>query len=189
RQVVDESVMEDYSRVSRRSAVEDQSVVDDLDSGSPPATPRAPRRDSEAERAEAKPILAQQVENSHQLLNKYTALLGQTEHTARLLLDSQWQGAEADEVLAAEQARQEALEQERREQEERERLERQEREAAEREAQEEREREAREKASKAPERGKPGVGRARARGTTRGAVYPREEEEYLPLHQDYGNLL
>lgn len=40
-------------------------------------------------------ILAQQVDNSHQLLNKYTSLLGQTEHTARLLLDPQWQGAEA----------------------------------------------------------------------------------------------
>ncbi|KAG9051393.1 hypothetical protein FS837_008490 [Tulasnella sp. UAMH 9824] len=116
-------------------------------------------------------ILAQQVDNSHQLLNKYTALLGQTEHTARLLLDPQWQGAEADEALAAEQARQEALEQERREREERERLERQEREAAERAAQEEREREARERASKVSERGKPGIGRARGRGTTtRGTV-------------------
>lgn len=201
-------VVEGDSRISGRSFVEDQSMMDDLDSQTPPATPKASRGGEGLEQS-ARPtrrtreeelqttlyqmrsinsvlleyldalneternnrILAQQVDNSHQLLNKYTALLGQTEHTARLLLDSRWQGAEGDEELAAEQARQEALEQERREREERERLERQEREAAERAAQEEREREAREKAAKTAERGKPGVGRVRGRGgITRGAA-------------------
>ncbi|KAG8935445.1 hypothetical protein FRC01_000052 [Tulasnella sp. 417] len=192
-------IAEGESRISGRSFVEDQSMLEDLDSQTPPGTPKPSKGDGETEPT-ARPtrrtreeelqttlyqmrsinsvlleyldalneternnrILAQQVDNSHQLLNKYTALLGQTEHTARLLLEPQWQGAEADEALAAEQARQEALEQERREREERERLERQEREAAERAAQEEREREARERASKAPGGGKPGVGRSRS---------------------------
>ncbi|KIO17456.1 hypothetical protein M407DRAFT_32882 [Tulasnella calospora MUT 4182] len=151
-------VAEGESRISGRSVVEDRSMLDDLDSQTPPRTPKASKGDGETENA-ARPtrrtreeelqttlyqmrsinsvlleyldalneternnrILAQQVDNSHQLLNKYTELLGQTEHTTRLLLDPQWQGAEADEVLAAEQARQEALEQERREREERER--------------------------------------------------------------------
>ncbi|KAG8901225.1 hypothetical protein FRB99_005466 [Tulasnella sp. 403] len=88
-------------------------------------------------------VLTQQVENSQQLLKKYKALLVQTEHTSKLLLDPLWQGAEADEIHAAEIAEAEAREREKRLQEEQERLERLERERIEKEAAEQREREAR----------------------------------------------
>ena len=35
------------------------------------------------------------VEQTSQLLDKYVAILGQTEHTTKLLLSPEWEGAEA----------------------------------------------------------------------------------------------
>ncbi|KAG8967725.1 hypothetical protein FRC03_009418 [Tulasnella sp. 419] len=106
--------------------------------------------------------LLEQVESSHRLLNFYTSLLGQTEHTTQLLLDPGWQGALADEEHAAEQARaEERRKQREKEEQERARIleqERIEREEKERQAAEERER------AKA-ERGR-ADGRGRARGST-----------------------
>ncbi|KAG8999985.1 hypothetical protein FRB94_008817 [Tulasnella sp. JGI-2019a] len=109
-------------------------------------------------------ILLQQVNNSHELLNKYTAVLSQTEHTARLLLNRQWQGAEADERYAEGEAERQMREREREERETRERKERLERERIEKEAEEERKLEEQERKAKASEpRGRGGI-RARGRG-------------------------
>ncbi|KAG9035340.1 hypothetical protein FRB95_011491 [Tulasnella sp. JGI-2019a] len=120
-------------------------------------------------------ILLQQVNNSHELLNKYTAVLSQTEHTARLLLNRQWQGAEADERYAEGEAERQMREREREERETRERKERLERERIEKEAEEERKLEEQERKAKASEpRGRGGI-RARGRGVpvpVRGSTPP-----------------
>jgi methylase of polypeptide subunit release factors len=82
--------------------------------------------------------LAVRVDETQQLLDRYVAIMGQTEHTARLLINPGWRGAEADELAAYNEAQEALREQERLRREEEERLERErlEREKAEREAQE-----------------------------------------------------
>ncbi|KDQ21807.1 hypothetical protein BOTBODRAFT_141870 [Botryobasidium botryosum FD-172 SS1] len=117
--------------------------------------------------------LATKVDQTSQLLDRYVAILGQTEHTAKLLLNPEWEGAEADELLLwkeAQEARKEQIRQEkeraRLEELERERIENEKREREEREEREKREREA------PPTRGR-GRGRVRASGVPSSAVRGR----------------
>jgi len=78
--------------------------------------------------------LVTKVHQTKQLLDRYVSILGQTEHNARLLLDPNWEGAQADEARILEEKRRE--EQARREHEEARRREEAERERRETEARE-----------------------------------------------------
>ncbi|KAJ7218035.1 hypothetical protein GGX14DRAFT_439352 [Mycena pura] len=92
--------------------------------------------------------VATQLEQTEGLLNKYVSIVSESEEFARLMFDDEWQGAEADELMIAQQqreaeriAREEHAAaaqrlQERLEQEERERVEQKEREQAAKEKQE-----------------------------------------------------
>ncbi|KAF8633423.1 hypothetical protein AX17_004594 [Amanita inopinata Kibby_2008] len=88
--------------------------------------------------------VAAQLKQTDALLNKYIDMLSKSEDFSRLILDEQFQGAEADEELL-EQERKEAAEKARREAEERALAERRERERREREEQERLEREEKER--------------------------------------------
>ncbi|KAL6302117.1 hypothetical protein BKA93DRAFT_737588 [Sparassis latifolia] len=122
--------------------------------------------------------VANQLEHTNALLDKYVMILSKSETTAKLILDERWKGAEADEeTLEREQA--EAEERARREEEERVLAAQRERERLEREEQErkeriERERLERERAEASKSTGRGGVRgvrgtRASMRGT-RGAA-------------------
>ncbi|KAJ7811335.1 hypothetical protein B0H14DRAFT_2860281 [Mycena olivaceomarginata] len=49
--------------------------------------------------------IAAQLEQTEALLNKYVAILSGSEQFARLILDDQWEGAEADETFIAQEQR------------------------------------------------------------------------------------
>ncbi|WWD22005.1 hypothetical protein CI109_106493 [Kwoniella shandongensis] len=113
--------------------------------------------------------LAERVQQTSALLDEYTAIMGQAEHTQRLIMNPKWTGSvdDATALLAEEQARQAAeqaalIEAERKAE-------------AARLAEEEKERRERERASEAPSsgrgrgRGRGGIG-ASTMGGTRGGV-------------------
>ncbi|GAA6039972.1 hypothetical protein JCM8097_002645 [Rhodosporidiobolus ruineniae] len=108
------------------------------------------------------------IETSHQLLDLYSRIASQAEHTKDLLLDGEWEGVQKDydRLLAAEAAAAEA--EQRRQQEELEAQERREREAREAEERAARAEEARRAAAGAGTRGT-----ARGRGVVRGSLSSR----------------
>ncbi|EJU04264.1 hypothetical protein DACRYDRAFT_105327 [Dacryopinax primogenitus] len=118
--------------------------------------------------------LAAQVDRTNALLDKYVAILGQAQHTQELVLNPEWQGAEADELAILEQRQREHEERVRIAREEKERKEREERERLAKAEREEQEREARERkeamGSRGRGRGVSGVRGVRGVRGTRGTT-------------------
>ncbi|KAJ6625612.1 hypothetical protein B0H10DRAFT_2161840 [Mycena sp. CBHHK59/15] len=123
-------------------------------------------------------LVAAQVEQTDALLNKYISILSGSEEFARLIFDEHWQGAEADELIvaqeqreAAERARQIKAERAAAAQREQERLEREERERIDQKEREQSEKERKERAIRGGIRGVRGTRASMraTRGTSRGA--------------------